>query len=155
MCTPSRSVNQLQGDYAAAESLHTASIALHRAAPDPDREEFAASLNNLALVYTNFGKYEAADSLYQRGAGRARPTVWGGASPYRHDPPEQSHPAEAVRKHGGVRSAVPRSPGDAHRTAGGGPPGGGTEPQPPCRSAHPDRAVPRGRVASAGRPRPL
>ena len=49
----------------AAESLHTASIALHRAAPDPNREEFAASLNNLALVYTNLGKYESADSLYQ------------------------------------------------------------------------------------------
>ncbi len=49
-----------QGKYAEAEPLNQRALAIWEKALGPEHPDVARSLNNLAMVYTDQGKYEEA-----------------------------------------------------------------------------------------------
>ena len=55
-----------QGQYRLAEPLYKQSLEIRRTALGEDHPDFAASLNNLALLYHSMGRYEEAEPLYKQ-----------------------------------------------------------------------------------------
>jgi len=120
-------------DYASAEPLYRESLAMLRKLLGEEHPYVAGSLNNLAQLLHTLGDYTGEEPLYRESLAILRKTFG------------EEHPNIATSlnnlaisyQSGGLRvrgAALPRSTRHATQAPGRGTPGGGEEPQQPCRA---------------------
>ncbi len=98
VCACLGSYLQSQGQCQLAETLHKQSTEIRRTALGEDHPDFAASLNNLALLYESMGRYEEAEPLYKQ-ATEIRRTALG-----------EDHPDSSAERSVGAERCPRRAP---------------------------------------------